>query len=262
MKRTDTSLKPVAVQRIAVSADRVLALSPEERYAYYMLGHFFNELMLLQKLLAFALPKHDDNRPLRQQPEMGQVLFLFRIAAGKMWEAKLALVRVDLSRVLKLSFLPLISNGVDRLKLWRRRVAEAAWLKNLRNGHSFHYPDFKEWQPLLESSGDWRDDEIFMSEQSGNVFHAGADSMAQHWMFGQLNPGNPREAVVPMIDELIELLGQVNSLVEDLLGAFVTERLLDEGVVPEQIGSVASPAFQAVRIPFWTHMPAKSADKL
>ena len=66
MNRTNTSLKPVAVQRITVSSDRVLALSSEERYAYYMLGHFFNELMLLQKLLAFALPKHDDNRPLRQ----------------------------------------------------------------------------------------------------------------------------------------------------------------------------------------------------
>lgn len=259
MKRTNTSLKPVAVQRITVSSDRVLALSPEERYAYYLLGHFFNELMLLQKLLAFALPKHDDNRPLRQQPEMGQALFLFRIAAGKMWEAKLALNREVLSVVLRLSFLPLIPNGADRLKLWQRRVADAAWLKNLRDGHSFHYPAFKDWRPLLEGTGDWHDDEIFMSGESGNVFHAGADSMAQQWMFGQLNPENPRGAVVPMIDEMIKLLGQVNSLVEDLLGAFVTERLLGAGVVSESLGSVASPAFQSVSIPFWTHMPAKSA---
>jgi hypothetical protein len=247
----------VGVTRLVVSAHKVLTLSLEERFGYYMLGHFFNELMFLQKLLGFALPKHDDDRPLRQQPEMGQALFLFRTAAGKVWEAKLSLAKVNFARVLNLSFLPLLPGASDRLKTWQRRVAAATWMSRLRDRHSFHYPTYEQWRPLLETSGVWQDDDIFMGAQSGNTFYASSDAMVQHWMFGQLNQSSPRDAVEPMIDELISLLADFNSLVEDLLGAFISERLLQEAQATKSLGSVAGPEFHSVTLPFWTHMTAK-----
>ena len=255
MKRKGSAARSVEVMRLTVAANRVLSLEPEERYVYYLLGHFFNELMFLQKLLAFAIPKHEDNRPVRQQPEMGQVLILFRVAAGKLFEAKLALDKPTMSDVLVRSFLPLLESGSGRLEAFKQRVADSNWLKNLRNRHSFHYPRFDQWQHLVETHGEWSDDDVFMARQSGNVFYAGSDTMAQHWMFGQLNALDPRAAVEPMIDQLIELLRLFNGLVEDLLGAFVATRLLVQGQQPVAIGSVACPDFAGVRLPFWTAMP-------
>lgn len=82
--------------------------------------------------------------------------------------------------------------------------------------------------------------------------------MAQHWMFGQMDHQSPRDAVDPMIRELIELLGLFNGVVEDLLGAFIDARLLETDAALESLGTVASPAFRDVRLPFWTSMPAKN----
>lgn len=87
------------------------------------------------------------------------------------------------------------------------------------------------------------------------MFFAGSDSMAQHWMFGQLDAQDPRAAVEPMIDGLLELLGSFNSLIEDLLAAFVAKRLLPNRVEPVLAGSIAAPDFQSVQLPFWTAMP-------
>ena len=257
MKPSASAFKSVTVQKLTVRSERVWLLDPEKRYAYYMLGHLFNELMFLQKLLGFVLPNHGDDRSIRMQPEIGQAMFLFRLAAGKLWEAKLVLGTKEFSAVLRSSFLPLIPEGAQRLKALLRRLSEAAWLKELRNCHSFHYPSFSEWHKLVEPAGEWADDEIFLSEQSGNVFYAGADAMAQHWMFGQLNPDDPRSAVEPMINELIQQIARFKSLIEDLLRAFIVDRLLAPGQVPQAVGSVASPRYDDVKIPFWTYMKAK-----
>ncbi|KNZ33963.1 MAG: hypothetical protein AD742_03280 [Methylibium sp. NZG] len=125
----------------------------------------------------------------------------------------------------------------------------------LRIEPPFHYPTFKQWRTVVEPSASWADDDVFAANQSGNVFCAGSDSLAQHWMFGKLDGERPREAVVPMIDSLIDMIGKFNSLVEDVLGAFIAARLVSADEAAKPVGSVLSPQFDVVRLPFWTHMP-------
>jgi hypothetical protein len=249
-------LAPVSIKRVTVAVERVAALSAEERYAYYLLGHLFNELMFLQKLLHFAIPKHADARPVRQLPEYGQLFFVARLAVGKMWEAKLALERSEMSKVLRTSFLPLVPEQADRLQLWCRRVSKSRWVERLRNAHSFHYPKFAQWSSLLQPDPSWEDDHIFTGSQSGNVYYAGSDSIAQNWMFGQLSETDPRNAVDPMVSELIALLGGANDAVEEVLGAFIVERLSPNQAA--DLGTVDTVLFEHVELPFWTNMPAKA----
>jgi hypothetical protein len=251
------SKQAVEVSLLRIPLSQVIALDPHERYAYYMLGHFFNELNFLRKLLKFAIPTQDDIRPLRQQPEMGQTMFIFRLAAGKLFEAKLALNKEVLSAVLRRCFLPLVPDADTRLKEFNRSTEKAKWLAGLRNEHSFHYPPYEQWGAIVKPADDWVDDDIFMSSEvhSGNVFYAGSDVLAQHWMFGRMNCDSPREAVDPMINALIDFLGQFTSLVEDILGAFVATRLLPPDTRALPVGSVVSPRFESVQLPFWTNMP-------
>lgn len=79
--------RSIDIYEIRIPLDAVKKLSDEDRFSYYLLGHIFNELMSLQKIVGFALPKHDDVRPARVRPEHAQAMFLFRIASGKIWEA-------------------------------------------------------------------------------------------------------------------------------------------------------------------------------
>ena len=248
----------IEVHRLKIPIAAVRSLSPAERYAYYLLGHIFNELMFLQKLLKFALPIHDDERSFRKQPEMAQALCLFRIAAGKMFEAKLALENPTMSQVLPVSFLLLAPGLSDRLEKLRFQVEHAEWLKNLRNQHSFHYPKFYQWATLIDPSPDWADDDIFLAEQSGNVFYVGSDMLAQQWMFGQFDSENPAEAVEPMIKALIALIGDINGFLEDVLGAFIAQRLTGEIQQDSFVGTIECPEFETFNIPFWTHMPISS----
>lgn len=158
----DAIVAPILVRRIDVPVSQVKLLTQHERYAYYLLGHFFNELMFLQKLLHFAIPKHDDSRQLRQLPEYGQLMFIARIAAGKLWEAKRALEERDLSRVIEASFLTLAQNSKQSLIAWKRRIAKAKWPELLRNGHSFHYPKYSQWSQLVQTDPTWVDDQILL----------------------------------------------------------------------------------------------------
>lgn len=114
MPEPQNNYRSIEVLTLTIDASSVLKLTDEERYVYYMLGHIFNELMCLQKLLFFTMPTHDDGRPLRMQPEIAQAFFMFRIAAGKIWEAKLAFDEKRMSTVLRDSFFPLVSDGRDR----------------------------------------------------------------------------------------------------------------------------------------------------
>ncbi len=47
--------RSVEMYALGVPLDAIKKLSNEQRFAYYLLGHIFNELMCLQKLVAFAL---------------------------------------------------------------------------------------------------------------------------------------------------------------------------------------------------------------
>lgn len=255
MPEPQNNYRSIEVLTLTIDASSVLKLTDEERYVYYMLGHIFNELMCLQKLLFFTMPTHDDGRPLRMQPEIAQAFFMFRIAAGKIWEAKLAFDEKRMSTVLRDSFFPLVSDGRDRQKSLNGLIQKGSWLKNLRNVHAFHYPSADEWSPLVQKSEGWTDDDIFLSSQSGNTFYAGSEATAQAWMFGALNRADPNIAIDPMISKLIEALSKFNGIIEDVLQAFIEKRLVSKNKGQADSGEVSTPEFKSFRVPFWTYMP-------
>ena len=118
--------RSVEMYSLTVPLDSVKALSNERRFAYYLLGHIFNELMCLQKLVCFALPKHDDRRPARLRPELGQALFLFRLACGKIWEASKAIrENKELAVTLIQDILPRMPDGMSRLKALNAAINDA-----------------------------------------------------------------------------------------------------------------------------------------
>ena len=243
--------RSVEMHEIRVPLEAVKRLSDEDRYSYYVLGHMFNELMCLQKLVGFALSKHDDRRPARLRPEYAQALFLFRMASSKIWEATLSLRSKEVAATLRKAILPRMANGTDRLKALNAAVNAARWLADMRNGIGFHFPSFAQWKPFTTPDGDWVDDVIFVGNQAGNTFYDASDSIAQHWMFRQYD-SDVRASVDPLINEMIGLLRTVNSFLEDTLGVFVAEVLLAGNGQRKTVGKVIAPLHDRVSIPFWT----------
>lgn len=253
-------IRPVAMQELQVPVADIKRMTEQERFAYYLLGHMFNELMCLQKLVAYALPKHEDVRDAVRQPEMGQALFLFRLACGKLWEVRAAINQREVSETLRQRVFVAIKDGADRLKAVNKAIESTPWLSKMRNRIGFHFPTFADWQGLIAPDDGWVPDRIFLGRMTGNTFYAGSDAIAQSWMFGLHGAADLRDAIDPMLVQMIDLLRLVNSFLEDVVGAFVADVVLSGAVLPTEVGEILAPDFVEVSLPFWTAMPAESGS--
>jgi hypothetical protein len=119
---------------------------------------------------------------------------------------------------------------------------------------SFHFPNFDKWKNYINPDDSWVDDHVFLGRQSGNTFYDAADSVAQHWMFDQYGLPNVRDAVDPLISQMIDLLREMNTFLEDVLGILIAEVILDGGGEKKYVGRVLGPQHDLVSIPFWTAM--------
>lgn len=250
--------RSVEMYSVSVPLEAIKKLSDEQRFVYYLLGHIFNELMCLQKLVSFALPKHNDRRPARLRPELGQAMFLFRIASGKIWEASKAIRKTkEVAKVLREDVLPQMPDGKKRLKDLNIAIDSAAWLSPLRNGLGFHFPTFEHWNGHLIPDETWADDIVFFGDKSGNTYYDAADTVAQAWMFAQYEAADLRSAVDPLIEQMINLLRVMNSFLEDSLGAFIADVILEGPASQQTEGKVLAPELEGVSVPFWTSMPSR-----
>ncbi len=249
------SSQSVDMYELRISLESVKQLSDQDRFSYYLLGHIFNELMSLQKLVGFSFPKHDDHRAARLRPEHAQAMLLFRLACGKIWEATQTIRQnKSVASMLQNLVLPKLANGRERLRALNQAVNDAPWLSPLRNGMGFHYPAFQDWASLVAPNDSWEDDYVYLGKQSGNTFYDASDTIAQAWMFSQYGLPKVADAVVPLLDQMIDLLRLVNTFLEDALFTLIGDVFLNHDGSPRHIGKVRSPQHDVVSIPFWTAM--------
>jgi hypothetical protein len=148
-------------------------------------------------------------------------------------------------------------DGPARLKALNVAINEAPWLSPLRNGMGFHAPAFEDWKSHVTPDESWVDDFVFLGDQSGNTFYDAADSVAQSWMFSQFGVTKVRDAIDPLISQMIELLRAMSTFLEDCLMVFIGEVIFHGQVTREYVGKVLSPQHDQVSVPFWTAMPPR-----
>jgi hypothetical protein len=254
--------RSVKIFEIRIPVEKIALLSNQDRYTYYMLGHMFNELMCLQKLIGFSMPKHTDYRPARIRPELSQTMFLFRIACSKIWEAMIKLRRDEMNKPLVQVIFPKMDSGAQRWKELNEAVKSAAWLKGLRDGVGFHFPTYKDWTPFITPTAAWVDDVIFVGDKTGNTFYDASDNLVQSWMFGLTGDENIELTVNPMINQMIDLLRIMTGFLEEAIGTFISEVVLEPNDTCNPIGKVVAPEHERVTIPFWTAMKSPVATSL
>lgn len=246
------SNRSIKIQQITIPIERVAALSAQQRYAYYVLGHVFNEMMALQKLVGFAIPKHRDARAHRSSPETAQLFLLFRLAASKIYEFK----NIVNGKEMKLSLDELVFSEEpqlrDEIKKFNKSVSGAAWLSRLRNGMGFHYPSFEEWIPYTTPDSQWSDDIVYVGEQTGNTFYDASASVALHWMFDKYRDEHVRDAVMPLVDELIDMIKQLVNFLEAAVSVIIVGLVPD--VTPKELSKILAPEHDQVSLPYWTHL--------
>ncbi|WP_157201675.1 hypothetical protein [Massilia sp. Root418] len=244
--------RSIKISKITIPVDKISSLSAHERYTYYVLGHVFNEMMTLQKLVGFAIPKHNDSRAPRKSAEFAQLFMIFRLAASKIYEFK----NIANGKEVKTSLDKLVFSKeprlLDELRKFNKSVSGAAWLTRLRNGMGFHYPQFDEWVPYTTPDSGWVDDIVYVGEQTGNTFYDASASVALHWMFDKYRSENVRDSVMPLVDELIDMIKQLVNFLEAVVSTIILTLVPD--AAPQPLGKMLAPEHDKVSLPYWTHL--------
>lgn len=209
-------------------------------------------MIVLQKIIGFALPKHDDLRPARRNAEIAQVYFLFRMAASKIYEAKSAINRAEIHKTINELVFPIAPHLHGSLKALNKAVSAAQWLSRMRNGMGFHYPSLADWETYTTPNDTWVDDLVYFGKQSGNTFFDASASVTMHWMFDKYREFEPNESVDPLVTELIDLIKQINEFTNDTASVIIST-LVPKGKI-ELVGKTIAPMHDEVSLPYWTRL--------
>jgi hypothetical protein len=242
--------KSLEIFELRIPLAQIVALAPHQRYAYYLLGQIYNEMIVLQKIIAYALPKHDDERPSRRNAEIAQVYFLFRMAASKIYEAKAAINRKEVHTSLNELVFPSAPHLRDFLRTLNKAVSGADWMNRMRNGMGFHYPGFNDWTEYTTPDATWIDDMVYFGKQSGNTFFDASATVAMHWMFDKYREHKPTDSVNLLVNEMIDLIKLINSFTNETTSVIIS-KLVTTGKI-EPAGKVIAPVHSEVSIPYWT----------
>jgi len=247
--------RSVEIFELRIPIESISKLTAPQRYTYYLLGHIYNEMIALQKIIGFALPKHDDIRPARRNAEIAQVFFLFRMAASKIYEAQAAINSKEVRDTLNELVFDSSPDLLDLLRALNKSVGSANWLSRMRNGMGFHYPKFRDWETYTTPDASWVDDVVYFADEAGNTFFDPSATVALHWMFDKYKGYEAAESIDLLVNELVDLIKQINEFTNVMVAEIVV-RIMPERK-PKSLGTIIAPEHTKVVLPFWTHFPKK-----
>lgn len=253
--------KKLDMHEISISADKVLALTDNERWAYYLMGYITNELNIIVKLLAQTLNKQPDDRAFTHTADMIQSSMLFRLAAGKCHEAMLQLRSKQFRNV----FTNVIAKHCPTANAeWRNlnsKFNSAAWLGKIRNGVIFHYPSPSEWCEITKPDEHWKDDKFYFSKALWSNFSEGSEIIALFWTCVTIANGNQpatKDEATKLYDHLvtttIDILNLMINFLNMSLTVFIDDHMFSGNTPVKNLGTVNCVKASSVKIPFWLYM--------
>jgi hypothetical protein len=155
------------------------AESEGTRYAVLLLGHIFNEVIMLQKMSVVSLPRGDETA--QGMAMAAQTTFLARLLSGKIYEAYLILNNKAVNDFLSKKCHPFMldERGQELRNGFNKAVDDCKWLNLARNQHAMHYPTPEEWAPAIRlMQADKADYEWIGGEIWGYSFYASSAQVA------------------------------------------------------------------------------------
>jgi len=209
------------VRKLELSAEVLQALPAQERYVFALVGHIFNELMLLQKWIHVSRRPPGNPGP-QEDAAVAMSMFLLRLLSAKVYEALHddALAKPFVAEVLRAKYF----GQVDGLQAeWDATLAKheaIEWLGWVRNKGGFHYMSANQWAPGLGDSmctGAY----AYTGKRHGDTYFHWAEMTASFPAMCHVNANEPFEGLRQMIDELGELLRAVTGCLARGLEAFI-----------------------------------------
>lgn len=252
------SHKKIIITGVEIPIEKIAALNDEERWAYYLLGFIANEMNSILKLLVLSLNSNGSEQRFRHMPELINSSILFRMAAGKSFEAMLQLRTREFRTVFSHVISKHLPNANNRWKEVNQAFNSATWLGRMRNGVIFHYPTLAEWKEITTPDDSWEPDEFYFSDGAADVYFDASEIVGQNWVLMVVGGGSPpktkMEAQVryeKLIKDTVDLVGLLKAFAMDSLAVFIADHLFGGTPSVKTMGTVRGTNIEAASIPTW-----------
>ncbi len=229
------------VQRLELSADALRKLDANQRYVFALVGHIFNELMLLQKWVHVSRKPPGDAGP-AEDAAVGVTMFLIRLLSAKVYEALHddALTKKSVDDVLRADYFGKVDGLNDKWTAVLAQYQKLEWLGWIRNKGGFHYMNANQWAPGLDD-GMCEGAYSYVGKRYGDTYFHWAEMTAALPALKHVNASDPFAG----LDQMVRELGDLLSNLTDCLARGIQAFLHSSGV-----GSTLSKPFQFDAPPF------------
>lgn len=247
------------IKRIKVPFGALERLSAPERYSLFILGHIFNEIMALNRMVLLCQPKDTTLRSNAVQAGFGfNGMFYLRLLAGKLYESTLVLRAKEVSAFLTTHCFPHLKfDGVATLKKFNQKTSKCKWLNAARNGHSMHYPTFEQTHPTLQRLQEGGAGfEFFVGDRHGETLFWSSDVLASAAFASEANSLDHGEGLKQISDDLYEISQLLLKLTAESINAFVVhhwrgDKKYSNAVKVRDVSKFEIPDFSRFELPYF-----------
>jgi len=237
------------VFKAVISKDQLTSVTEQERVFFLSIGHFANEVNVLQKMLLWS-SDFDAQPDAVLKANITSALVFLRLLAGKLKEGHNLLSKYYFGARLSHSYDALLSKvAYDALAFLKQYFSKKNDVDHIRNNYAFHYSPLKANAELMDVPDDL---ELFVAEDYGNTLYYAQEVLANRALFRSLGDEDLQKSFSKLIEEVLEVAKYFSVFTTGFMEALLNQHaeLLDGVAQPVELGTL--PCLLDVQIPWFT----------
>lgn len=240
------------IHRAQLGATKLSKVPENERVLFVLLGHFVNEINVLNKTF-YLCSQFQDEPKWRSHAHTSQALVFARILIGKLYEGWELLRKGYFdSQTSKIYDERLNQEAKDALSNLKRYFGRANLIDTIRNKFSFHY-SLPDTRVALARELDNEELLMYLADSNGNTLYYFSEYIVNTALLEAIEEGDTGKALERLIGESAKVVRWFNELASGIMAHVVDKYLLesDGKLMLESIDLGHVPVAEQIEIPYF-----------
>jgi hypothetical protein len=247
------------IHRIPVVKAKLDVIPESERVLFVFLGHFLDEISILNKLLLIANVQSEAD--LIRKAHTTQSLLIARMFIGKLVEGWGMLQQNFFGTALSKQYEPkLHAPGDTALANLKCYFGPSNLLRDIRNNFAFHYSADQVIQHLASLEASYTS-EIYLAKDYANSLHWACGEIVSYAMLNTVGVADPQQALNEIVDDLTKVSDWffdfcgvcISIIIRQYFGKDFRELNAEEIDIGEPV------SLETITLPYFTRRAARKA---